>query len=252
MRKLYILDIKKQKKFIIIIPVALFVAFYLYLQSTSLFTFSSQEDPAALHNGNKKHSSIAITFNISHGTEKVEPILAQLAKLNTKATFFVSGEWAERHPDLLEKIVEEKHEIGMLGYQYSPYQTEDIQKIKNDITKAKTAFEKLGYKDTYLYRTPNGYLNEEILKAAELQGLKTIHWSINPNDWKNPGTDKITDHVLSNIRNGSIVLLHASDSVKQTEKALQKMLPEIQLKKFSLVTISELITNVDIKQQELK
>ena len=37
------------------------------------------------------------------------------------ATFFLSGSWAERHPDLVERMVKEGYEIGMLGYEYKDY-----------------------------------------------------------------------------------------------------------------------------------
>ncbi|MGP4042642.1 polysaccharide deacetylase family protein [Gracilibacillus sp. D59] len=252
MRRLYIVDIKKQKKAFIIIPIALFVALFLYLEFNYTSTvFSNQDNPRALTAGNTKHSSVALTFNISHGDEQVIPILERLKKENVQATFFVSGEWAERHPDILEQIAEDKHEIGMLGYQYQSYVEQEIDEVRSDLNKAKETFTKLGYEDIYLLRAPNGHLNEEVIKLAENQGLKVIHWSINPNDWKNPGTKKITNHILKNISNGSIILLHASDSVKQTEKALEVIIPKVKDKK-EFLTISELITQAETKQEELQ
>ncbi|MFC4404958.1 polysaccharide deacetylase family protein [Gracilibacillus xinjiangensis] len=253
MRRLYIVDIKKQRKLFFILPIALFAAIFLFLGTNYSFTvFSNQDEPKALSTGNQDHQSIALTFNISHGSEQVEPILNQLAKSNVIATFFVSGEWAERHPDLLEKIKEAKHEVGMLGYRYSPYEEQNIERIRQDIAKAKETFSKLGYEDTYLFRSPNGYLNKEMLQIIENQGLKMIHWSINPNDWKNPGTEVITDHILSNVENGAIILLHASDSVRQTDKALAIVIPEIKQRKLDILTVSELITHAEGSQQELK
>ncbi|KAB8127683.1 polysaccharide deacetylase family protein [Gracilibacillus oryzae] len=253
MRRLYIVDIKKQKKLFIIIPIALFAAIFIFLGTNYSFTvFSDQEEPKALNTGNKDHPSIALTFNISHGSEQVEPILNQLKKSDAIATFFVSGEWAERHPDLLDMIKESKHEIGMLGYRYAPYEEQDIEKIRSDIAKAKETFKKLGYEETYLFRTPNGFLNKEMLQIIENQGLKMIHWSINPNDWKNPGTAVITEHILSEVKFGSIILLHASDSVKQTDKALATVIPQLKQQKLSLLTISELITHAEGTQKELE
>ncbi|GAE93681.1 polysaccharide deacetylase [Gracilibacillus boraciitolerans JCM 21714] len=110
----------------------------------------------------------------------------------------------------------------------------------------------MGYSDVYLLRAPNGHLNEEVIQLAENHGLKVIQWSINPNDWKNPGTDKISKHILDNLSNGDIILLHASDAVKQTEKALQQVIPSIKQKKKDFLTISELITLSETKNEELK
>ncbi|SFM42309.1 polysaccharide deacetylase family sporulation protein PdaB [Gracilibacillus orientalis] len=252
MRRLYIVDIKKQKKAFIIIPIAFFVALFLFLEFNYTSTvFSDQDNPRALNAGNTEHSSVALTFNISHGDEQVHPILERLKNEGVQATFFVSGEWAERHPDILEQIAEDKHEIGMLGYQYQSYVEQELDEVRSDLNKAKDIFSKLGYEDIYLLRAPNGHLNEEVINLAENQGLKVIHWSINPNDWQNPGTEKITNHILKNIRNGSIILLHASDSVKQTEKALEAVIPEIKGDK-KFLTISELTTQAETNQEELQ
>ncbi len=251
-RRLYIVDMKKQKKAFLIIPIAFFVALFLFLEFNYTSTvFSNQDNPRALNAGNEDHPSVALTFNISHGEEQVIPILERLKKEDVQATFFVSGEWAERHPDILEQIAEDKHEIGMLGYQYQSYVEQEIDEVRSDLNKAKDIFSKLGYEDIYLLRAPNGHLNEEVISLAENQGLKVIHWSINPNDWQNPGTEKIANHILKNVRNGSIILLHASDSVKQTEQALEVVIPEVKDDK-EFLTISELITQAETNQEELQ
>ena len=76
---------------------------------------------------------------------------------------------------------------------------------------------------------------------AENQGFTVTHWNVNPNDWENPGTQKITNTVMEQTANGDIILMHASDSVKQTAKALKTILPGLKNKGFQFVTISELI-----------
>ncbi|ENH97834.1 polysaccharide deacetylase [Gracilibacillus halophilus YIM-C55.5] len=249
----YTFDIHKRKKWMLILPAALFVAFFLFLESQYSFTvFSDQSAPKALSSGNSEQSSVALTFNISWGEEQLEPILDLLSENGTTATFFISGEWAELHPDLMEDIEAGGHEIGMLGYQYKSYLEMDKDAIQKDILKAKDTFTKLGYENTYLFRAPNGHLNEEIISMVENQGLKMIQWSVNPNDWKNPGTDKIVDHVLSETNNGDIILMHASDSVKQTEDALSEIIPQFKNQQLQLTTISELITGAESEQDELE
>ena len=47
-----------------------------------------------------------------------------------------------------------------------------------------------------------------------------MHWSNNSNDWKNPGVNNIVSTVSNNLKGGDIVLLHASDSALQTNRAL--------------------------------
>lgn len=252
MRKLYIIPLKKVKWTFIILCASFFAAFFLYLElQDSTDVFSNKNEPAALHAGDSKDSSIALTFNISHGDQQLPSILKTLEKQKTTATFFITGEWAERHPDLLDAISEAQHEIGMLGYQYVSYLEQDAANVQRDIIKAKEAFQKLGYEDVYLLRPPNGHFNEEVIKLAEQQGLKVIHWSINSNDWKNPGTEKITKLVLDETKKGDILLFHASDTVKYTSTALEQIIPNLKDRKLNLTTVSELISQAKVKDEQL-
>ncbi|MGY0694065.1 polysaccharide deacetylase family sporulation protein PdaB [Virgibacillus sp. FSP13] len=250
MEHFYTWRFNRWKRWSVVILLALFTATFLWFQRDGAFSvFSAEEEPTALTKGNKDEANIALTFNISWGENKVFDILKQLKQENVQATFFLSGEWAERHPEIVEKITDGKHEIGMLGYRYKSYLEQDIEQVKKDLLKAKEVFQKLGYKDVNLVRPPSGHFNEEIIKLAENLGLTVIHWNVNPNDWKNPGTNEITDTVMKKTTNGDIILLHASDSVKQTAKALKTILPGLKNKDFTFVSLSELINQAHAKSK---
>jgi polysaccharide deacetylase family sporulation protein PdaB len=238
----------KWKRWTVVVLLALFTATFLWFERDGSFSvFSKDEEPAALSKGNKDEANIALTFDISWGEERVFDILKRLDQENVQATFFVSGEWAERHPEIVEKITDGKHELGMLGYRYKSYLDQEIKQVRKDLLHAQEVFRKLGYKDVNLVRAPSGQFNKEIIDLAEDLGLKVIHWNVNPNDWKNPGTDAITDTVMKKTTNGDIILLHASDSVKQTNEALKTILPGLKNKGFQFVSISELINQAHAK-----
>src|SRR5699024_6334186 len=129
--------------------------------------------------------------------ERVFDILEELDQEQVQATFFLSGEWAERHPDIVEEISDQEHEIGMLGYRYKSYLEQEIDEVRKDLRMAEEIFQKLGYEDTKILRAPNGHFNEDILELAEEMGFQVIHWNINTHDWENPGTDKIVDMVMN-------------------------------------------------------
>jgi peptidoglycan-N-acetylglucosamine deacetylase len=232
---------------------AFFAAIYLLTQTNGPFSvFSTEKGVRALINsGDKDSKQIALTFNISWGQEKVYDVLEVLKKENVHATFFVSGEWAERHPEILNTIAEHNHEIGMLGYQYKSYLEQDIASVRRDLLRAQEVFRKLGYNNIKLLRPPNGHFNEEILKLADQLGFSVIYWSVNPNDWKNPGTDVIVERIMNKVKSGDIILLHASDRIKQTEKALTQVIPAIKQEKLDFVTVTELISNSSSKSKSL-
>lgn len=242
MQHFYVWNFSKWKRLLIIVIFALFTATFFFFESNGTFSvFSTDKKGGVLTKGNANKNDIALTFNISWGEDKVHHILEQLKKHNVQATFFVSGEWAERHPDILEKITEGDHELGMLGYRYKSYLDQDIDQVRKDLNYAREIFRKLGYDDVNLLRPPSGHFNDEIVDLAEQLNYTVIHWNVNPNDWKNPGSEQITDHVMKQTANGDIILLHASDAVKHTAKALDIILPGLENKGFNYVTISEII-----------
>lgn len=229
------------KKFLLIFGVIIAAVILVWTQASSIISIFSKEEPVALSKGNEDLEDIALTFNISWGEEKVGAILEKLEEEEVQATFFISGEWAERHPDILEAISEGEHEIGLLGYRYKSYLEQEPEQIRKDLLKAQEVLSKLGYEDVRLLRTPHGHFNKEIIELAENMNFQVIHWNVNPNDWENPGVEVIVDEVMKETDNGDIVLLHASDSAKQTAEALGTILPGLKNKGFSLVTISEMI-----------
>jgi len=229
------------KRWLTIILIAFFTASLLWVSQNRASPVSSSKETSVLAKGSSDEPHVALTFNISWGEEKVHDILKQLEDHQTQATFFLSGEWAEKHPDIVQKISEDKHDIGMLGYRYKSYLDQNIDQVREDLIHAQEVFEKLGFEDMKLLRTPSGHFNEEVIELTEQLGFQTIHWNVNPNDWENPGTQNIVDMVMQQTDNGDIVLLHASDAVKQTAGALDIILPALSNKGFEFITVTEMV-----------
>jgi peptidoglycan/xylan/chitin deacetylase (PgdA/CDA1 family) len=63
--------------------------------------------------------------------------------------------------------------------------------------------------DTSIFRPPGGSYSEAVIQAAEKLKSRLVMWAIDPRDWA-PGrtVDEIVKGVLSQVRPGSIILLH--------------------------------------------
>jgi polysaccharide deacetylase family sporulation protein PdaB len=182
-----------------------------------------------------------------------EPILETLKKQNiNNATFFLSASWAERHPDLVKRIVEDGHQVGSMGYAYKDYTDLEPNEIRKDLSLAQEVFTELGVKNVSLLRPPSGGFNKDVLSIAQKHGYTVIHYSIDSEDWTNPGVEMIIENTTSSIKGGDIVLLHASDSAKQTNKAIPAILKGLKSKGLKNVTVDELIANADAKSTEVK
>lgn len=246
----YTINIKRLKQVLLIVGLAFFTAWGLFISELVYKpTVSTKEGAKAIYKGEK---DIALTFNIGWGDEKAEPILNTLEEEKVKsATFFLAGSWAERHPELVKRIIDLGYEVGILGYEYKDYTKIKEEEIRRDINNALTAFNKLNVKNIEFIRAPTGNFNEATLKIAEQFGLTVIHWSVDSHDWTNPGVESIVSNVKK-AKQGDIILLHASDAAKQTAAALPEIVKYFNNQKLKLVTISELIANAKTESHEIK
>ncbi|MDQ0233517.1 polysaccharide deacetylase family sporulation protein PdaB [Metabacillus malikii] len=254
MNQFHVIHMKKIKQFIIILVAAFFTAGILYVENVLNYpVFSTTSGPKAIYKGDSGKKEIALTFDISWGDVKAEPILDTLKKHNiNNTTFFLSASWAERHPDIVERIKKDGHQIGTMGYAYKNYKELDASEINHDLSKSKEVFKKLGIDDITLLRPPSGQFNKEVLSIAEKHGYTIVHYSIDTKDWLNPGVDEIVRKATSSIKGGDIVLLHASDSAKQTNEALPIIINHLSKNGLKNVTVEDLISNAETKSNEVK
>lgn len=254
MNHFYVWHMKRIKQLIIIMIAAFATASFFYVQNLlPLPVFSTETGAKAVYRGDSDTNEVALTFNISWGDQKAMPILDTLKANGIKdATFFLSASWAERHPDVVERIRKDGHQIGSMGYAYKNYSQMKKSEIKKDLTKAQNSFQKLGLEDLTLLRPPTGQFNKDVLDVAKQYGYTVVHYSINSDDWTNPGVQKIVQNVNETVNAGDIVLFHASDSAKQTKEALPEIVHHLRSKGLKNVTVSDLIANTDAKSSEVK
>ncbi|RXJ03083.1 polysaccharide deacetylase family sporulation protein PdaB [Anaerobacillus alkaliphilus] len=253
MNFIWIWNGKKIKQYMIVVIAAFFTAGILYVERSQITVFSPVAEATAIYKAETNEKKIALTFNLSWGEEKAIPILDVLKDQGiNNATFFLSASWAERHPDIVERIVKDGHEIGSHGYRYENYPQWEDEKIRKDIQMAHNTLYELTNKVPKLLRPPNGNFDKRVLKIAEAQKYKLIHWSVDSKDYTNPGVEQIISNVMDNVTGGDIILFHASDRVKQTQKALPTIIDGLKKKGYDFVTVSELIAHTEAKSSEVK
>lgn len=233
-------------RFAVIMILSAFTAFYFYIEMNG----THQIKDVSILQGNDKSPKVSFTFNVSWGNEKIYDILAVLRKERVRATFFLSGEWIERHPHIVEIIEEDKHEIGMIGYRYTNYIDNRTEDMKRDIAYGYEVFKKLDITPTYI-RKPNGTFDEDLQNYVERFQLQPVHYSLQSFDTQATSANSIHDQIIDNIQNGDIVLLHGSDTAVHTAEALQKIIPKLKNKQMQLVTVTELLQEIDIEEKVL-
>lgn len=209
---------------------------------------SAQETPAA-HPATKPatYSSchvdgqyIAMTFDDGPSAENTPRLLDLLKQRGIKATFFLIGQNAAEHPELVKRILAEGHEIGNHSWTHPQLSKLSDDRVTDEIVKTQNAIhEASGYTPTLL-RPPYGAVTQRQREWIESRfGLSVILWSVDPFDWKRPGVSVIEQRILSGAEPGAIVLSH--DIHKQTVDAMPATLDALIKKGFKFVTVSQLI-----------
>lgn len=195
--------------------------------------------PQPIYQGNKDTDKMALTFNVDWGEEYIPAILNVLETHQVKVTFFITGRWAKKFPELTQKIAEMGHEIGNHGYSHPHPDQISKEKNQQEILETEKEIEKSTKMKTTLFAPPYGEHSGRVLQAADELGYKTILWTIDTIDWdKSRTAEIIRAKVADKAEKGAIVLMHPTD---RTLKALPNILQDLKNKKFQLVTISEVL-----------
>ncbi|MCG7410548.1 polysaccharide deacetylase family sporulation protein PdaB [Paenibacillus sp. ACRRX] len=252
MNSFYVFSGKKIKRVFFLIVAALFAAGVVYVESDNITVFS-EGSPSAIYSIPTDKKVVALTFDISWGDKRTQPILDILQQKDLKkATFFLSSPWSKTHTDTVKKMVEAGYEIGSHGHKHVNYSSLNDDEIRKQISTAHQMLSEITGKEPNLIRMPNGDFDKRVLRIAEQLNYKVIQWDTDSLDWKNIGADNITKRVIDRAHPGDIILMHASDSSKQTHLALPAIIDQLRAKGYEFVTVSELIQQTEMKNKTIQ
>ena len=217
--------------------VGLFAIGAMYIQVAELIA----EGPMAIASTRTEKKVVALTFDHSWGNTFTPSILDTLKQNNIKATFFIMGPWAKKYPEIAKRMVTDGHEIASHGYRHQNYGDMTREWVKEDIEKSHALIKEITGVDAKLIRPPNGHYSKQSLQVTGELGYRTIIWSIDSLDWKNPGRDVIVERVVKRLKPGGIILMHASDTPVQTAEALPILLEKIKAQGYEIVTVGQLL-----------
>lgn len=178
---------------------------------------------------------VALTFDDGPNKKTTIPILDTLKEYDGVATFFVLGNRVPNNEEVLKRMISEGSEIGNHSFSHKQLTTISSLEVKEQMDRTQDAVMKVvGSKPTIMRPTYGSYNNN--LKSQIKMPM--ILWSIDTLDWKSRDAEKITTHVLDNVEDGDIVLMH--DIYGSTSDAVKIIVPELVSRGYQLVTISEL------------
>lgn len=193
--------------------------------------------PAA--QGNPRKPCVSLMINVAWGEEDLPEMLRVLQSEGARATFFLTGRWAEKNEALLQQIAAAGHELGNHGYADDEVFPElDSWAMARSIRQTnEIIFDAVG---SYpLYFTPHkGEYNPLTLEIVSRQGMRTLLWTLDTVDWQKPGVDLMRERIVRNLAPGQIILMHPT---ADTVQLLREILPWIREKGLSVVSAAELL-----------
>lgn len=192
----------------------------------------------------KATKCIALTFDDGPHPTHTPEILDILREHDVKATFFVIGQNAKKHPEIVRREYEEGHEIGNHTFTHPHLKTTTVSDFVREVSQTSDTIEEITGVKPVLFRPPGGYLkNDFVSKIRELDCTSVLwSWRQDTRDWENPPVDRIVNTVLSNIQSGDIILFHDFHSGKSpTPAALKILIPKLRNMGYSFVTVSDLM-----------
>lgn len=158
--------------------------------------------------GTRGLKAVALTFDDGPDPVTTPLLLDLLEKKAVKACFFVIGEKAAAHPELIDCIIQKGHLLGNHSYRHSPALFfQKVSAVAKDIEATQDVLRKHGI-DPLAYRPPVGIVSPRLWPALEKTGLTLVCFSNRPLDWGNRRLDNLAGRVLQRLEDGDIVLLH--------------------------------------------
>ncbi|WMJ22509.1 polysaccharide deacetylase family protein [Paludicola sp. MB14-C6] len=187
-----------------------------------------------------KDKKIALTFDCAWENSNTQEILDLLSTANAKATFFVTGDFCERHPNDVKMLSKAGHSIQNHSNKHPHVKNIEKERLIKDTTECDKIIENITGKKPTLYRAPYGEYSNTMLSVFETDlKHKVIQWNVDSVDWKRPTPEKMNERILKGVKPGSILLFH--NDIENTTQALTTLLPTLRKQGYEFVLVEDLI-----------
>ena len=181
---------------------------------------------------------IALTFDDGPKTSVTSRILDSLEANGGRATFFMVGSNVNGNAGVIQRMVAQGCEVANHTHDHKYISKLNAEGIISQLSSTNQKIEAACGVSPVLMRPPGGYVDARSLSVVGSMGMSAIMWSIDTRDWQHRNAQRTIDTVLSQVRDGDIILMH--DIYSTTADAAVVLIPELTARGYQLVTVSEL------------
>jgi len=167
--------------------------------------------------------AVYLTFDDGPHPDRTNRILDQFAHSDSKATFFVIGRRARRHPQTVRRILAEGHSVGCHTWRHWSARQLSVREYVDDVRRSRAEIEQITGEKIDLFRPPYGELTPFSLWRLLSDECRIIHWTHDTRDFQLPAIPVLQQRFAElPLSDGDIILMHDDASV--TSYALRRCL----------------------------
>lgn len=190
----------------------------------------------------------ALTFDDGPDSEFTPAILDVLEREGVPSSFYVIGQRAEQHPDLMLRMASLGCEVGNHAYETAHLDLRALRpgEVLRSLSLTHEIIATLTGQAPVTFRPPFGFYNVQVLSTANRFGYQTVLWDVDSLDWQSLSSEQILQNVLPAVQNGSIVLMHSGttlpgEDLSGTVQALPRMIENLRQRGFAFVTVAQML-----------
>lgn len=184
---------------------------------------------------------IALTFDTAWAGGQLSVILKILEAYGARATFFVTGEWAQQHAEDVKAIAAAGCEIGTYGQRYEDMSGMAKLEIQTSLQQAYDTVQRLTGREIKVFRAPYDAYSDLLIDTVKMSGCMPVRWDVDSEDWKDYGVESIIANVTEQpqLCNGSVVRLRSDAAY--LPQALETVVMQLQEQGYELAAAGELV-----------
>jgi len=179
---------------------------------------------------------IALTFDDGPHPRYTEELLDGLKERNVKVTFFVTGEHAALHPDVIKRIHEDGHLIGNHTYSHIQLKTDNREIFMEELLETEEVIEEIIGEEVVYVRPPYGSWDKELEKELD---MIPVLWTVDTLDWCSQDASSVVWKVINSVEENDIILMH--DYYDVTVTAALQIVDALQKEGYTFVTVEEIL-----------
>lgn len=183
---------------------------------------------------------VALTFDDGPHADHTVAILDVLAAAEARATFFLQGSAAARHPALVRAIHDGGHQVGNHGWTHSRADEIGLAAFVREALDTQALLEDtLGRPLPRIYRPPYGSVSLPVFLAFARRGFRLVFWSLDSKDSYIRDPERLVQRIETTpVRSGDILLFH--EDYSHTLAALPAVVANLRARSFGLASVADL------------